>query len=256
MGETMDLTLLKQQNNTFSQQQKPYQTLKHIAEWLFCLLTLPLSGPIMLLGALWVRFDSPGPVLFKQDRVGKDGKIFKIYKFRTMFHNHDTRKDAEFMRAFIEHGAVATVKEAHTEILPHTHKDRFNSMFGNHKQSPAPVVFKPFRASALTRAGHFLRKTSLDELPQIFNVLRGNMSIIGPRPNVTYEVDAYAPQHYKRLEVLPGITGLAQVSGRSHISFEAIVKHDLEYIQNENLWLDLKILWRTVSTVLLAKGVA
>jgi lipopolysaccharide/colanic/teichoic acid biosynthesis glycosyltransferase len=116
------------------------------------------------------------------------------------------------------------------------------------------VVFKPFRESQVTRTGRLLRKTSLDELPQILNVLKGEMSLIGPRPNVSWEVEAYKEWHRERLNALPGITGLAQVNGRSCISFDRIVEYDIEYIENQSLRMDLQILWLTVRSVIRADG--
>jgi lipopolysaccharide/colanic/teichoic acid biosynthesis glycosyltransferase len=119
---------------------------------------------------------------------------------------------------------------------------------------PGNGTFKPLTDNQITRVGRFLRKTSLDELPQMINVLKGEMSIVGPRPNVPWEVDEYRPWHFERLEVLPGITGLAQVQGRSSISFNSIVRYDINYIERQNLALDLKILWWTLKSVFLSKG--
>jgi lipopolysaccharide/colanic/teichoic acid biosynthesis glycosyltransferase len=115
-------------------------------------------------------------------------------------------------------------------------------------------LYKPIQAAQVTRVGRILRKTSLDELPQLINVLRGEMSLVGPRPNVLWEFEEYKGWHNERLEVLPGITGLAQVQGRSGINFDSIVKYDIEYIERQSLRLDLEILWRTVVSVLLGKG--
>lgn len=118
----------------------------------------------------------------------------------------------------------------------------------------AGATFKPFRADEVTRVGRFLRETSLDELPQLINVIKGEMSLVGPRPNVCYEVDAYKIWHRERLRVLPGITGLAQVRGRSRMSFDDIVRHDIEYISKQTLGLDLKILWWTLAAVVSRSG--
>lgn len=115
-------------------------------------------------------------------------------------------------------------------------------------------VFKPVSGDQILRVGRIMRKTSLDELPQIINVLRGEMSIIGPRPNVPWEVDVYRPWHHERLEVLPGITGLAQVRGRSSINFNSLVRYDIAYIEQQSLLLDIKILWWTFKTILYGKG--
>ena len=116
------------------------------------------------------------------------------------------------------------------------------------------AIYKPVRASQITRVGRILRKTSLDELPQLVNVLTGEMSLVGPRPNVSWEVEAYQGWHQERLEVLPGVTGLAQVRGRSGLTFDSIVRSDIEYIERRSLALDLKILWWTLISVFLGEG--
>jgi len=115
-------------------------------------------------------------------------------------------------------------------------------------------TYKPIKVDFITKVGRILRKTSLDELPQIFNVLKGEMSIVGPRPNVLWEVDEYRQWHHERFEVLPGMTGLAQVRGRSCIDFKSLVRYDIEYIENQSLALDIKILWWTFISILKAKG--
>lgn len=205
-----------------------YQPLKRILEIILCLLALPIIAPLALLIALAIRLDSSGPVLFIQDRVGKDGHLFKIYKFRTMHHNVDRSAHQAYMKEYIS---------------------------GQMKLDGDPSqVFKPFKANEVTRVGKILRKTSLDELPQLVNVLKGEMSFVGPRPNVTWEVDAYTEWHAERLRVLPGITGLAQVRGRSKITFDEIVRYDIEYIEKQSLALDVQILWWTVASVLFRNG--
>ena len=135
--------------------------------------------------------------------------------------------------------------------------DRFLTAYVNgdiHAGSNGRSVFKPIGDKQITRVGRFLRKTSLDEAPQIINIIKGDMSFIGPRPNIPTEVEAYQDWHRKRLEVLPGITGLAQIRGRSSIPFDQIVRYDVEYVENESLKMDLHILWHTVPTVLLGSG--
>lgn len=183
----------------------------------------------MPLIALVIMADSPGSPLFIQERVGKDGRRFKMFKFRTMRADHSSSEDAAFMAAFVA-GQVDSFADA------------------------ARPTFKPNHQAAITRAGHFLRKTSLDELPQLLNVLLGDMSLIGPRPNVPCEVDAYAEWHHRRLAVLPGITGLAQVHGRSGIPFESIARYDVDYVDRCCMLLDLQIIWLTVRQVLLGHG--
>jgi undecaprenyl-phosphate galactose phosphotransferase len=151
-----------------------------------------------------------------------------MYKFRTLKYNYDDRPYRSYMKAYVrgEFGQYVHNKE----------------------------TFKPAYDREITKIGHILRKTSLDELPQLINVLKGEMSIVGPRPNVSWEVDAYYYWHHERLEVLPGITGLAQVRGRSCIDFNTLVRYDIEYIENQSLLLDLKILWWTFTSVLFGKG--
>lgn len=205
-----------------------YQTAKRVMDVALCLLAMPLVLPLLALCALAIRLDSPGPALFVQERIGKGGRRFRMYKFRTMQHNLDDSYHRAFMKAFI------------------------NGRIGDDEKGVA--IYKPVQASQVTRVGRILRKTSLDELPQLINVLKGEMSLVGPRPNVPWEVEEYRGWHNERLEVLPGITGLAQVRGRSGIVFDSIVKYDIEYIEKQSLAMDLKILWWTVVSVLLGRG--
>jgi lipopolysaccharide/colanic/teichoic acid biosynthesis glycosyltransferase len=207
---------------------KKYQIAKRVMDLAFCLLTMPLVLPLLVICALAVRIDSPGPVLFVQERIGKGGRRFRMYKFRTMQHNLDDSCHRDFMKAFV------------------------NGRVGGGENGGA--IYKPFQASQVTRVGHILRKTSLDELPQFINVFRGEMSLVGPRPNVLWEFEEYKGWHNERLEVLPGITGLAQVRGRSGINFDSIVKYDIEYIERQSLALDFKILWWTLISVFLGTG--
>jgi len=208
---------------------KPYyQKLKRSLELLLCLLVAPFLVPLTLIIAIVIRLDSPGPIFFIQERVGKGGHRFKMIKFRTMHHNIDHTAHRAFMKEFVN----GRIKQTQGE----------------------QEVFKPFKADQITRVGRTLRKTSLDELPQLINVFRGEMSLIGPRPNVPWEVEEYHGWHKERLEVLPGITGLAQVRGRSGIVFDEIVQYDIEYIQKQGLKMDFQILWWTVASVLFGKG--
>jgi lipopolysaccharide/colanic/teichoic acid biosynthesis glycosyltransferase len=175
--------------------------------------------------------DSPGSFLYSQIRIGKYGRPFRMYKFRTMVSNHDPSEDQKYMADFVA-GKVAP---------------RVND--------EGVATFKSAQPAHITRAGRFLRKTSLDELPQLWNVLRGDMSLIGPRPNLPCEVEQYTQKQYQRLAVLPGITGLAQVHGRSMITFDKIVEYDLEYVFHQSLKLDLQILWWTVVQVVARRNV-
>lgn len=183
------------------------------------LVALVVLSPFLAALALAIRLDSPGPVLFSQTRVGKDGATFRCYKFRSM------RVGAE-------------QEQAELEAL-------------NEAEGP---IFKIRQDPRLTRVGRFLRRMSLDELPQLINVFRGEMSLVGPRPPIPAEVERYEEWHHRRLEVTPGITGLWQVSGRSELSFDEMVMLDLYYIENWSLALDIQIMARTIPTVLAARG--
>jgi len=191
-------------------------------------LLLLLLSPLMLVVAIMIKATSPGPTILVQERVGKGGRIFAFYKFRSMYSNLDRCVDESFARDYIN-------------SIPHAAVKRDGA-------------FKPANDRRVTPVGRFLRKASLDELPQLFNVLKGDMSLVGPRPSMPYEVDVYKPWHFRRLEVLPGITGLAQVNGRSSLTFKDIVKIDIDYIKRRSLLLDLKILLKTVPVVLSAHG--
>ena len=204
-----------------------YRRIKRVFDISLCLLALFFLGPLVFFIALLIRLESRGPVLYIHDRVGKGGRIFKMYKFRTMYHDIARDSHREYMKAFIN-GKMPAQSET--------------------------GVFKPFQAKQVTRVGRVLRATSLDELPQIINVLRGEMSIVGPRPNVAWEVEEYQGWHKERLEVLPGITGLAQVRGRSGIPFNEIIWYDLRYIERQSLLFDVKILIWTVLAVVERRG--
>jgi lipopolysaccharide/colanic/teichoic acid biosynthesis glycosyltransferase len=207
---------------------KEYQIAKRVMDVALCLLSTPLALPLLVICALAICIDSLGPALFVQERIGKGGRRFRMYKFRTMQHNLDDFHHRALMKAFV------------------------NGRTGDDQNGGA--IYKPIRASQVTWVGRILRKTSLDELPQLINVLRGEMSLVGPRPNVPWEFEEYRSWHNERLEVMPGITGLAQVRGRSGITFDSIVKYDIEYIEKQSLTMDLKILWWTVISVFLATG--
>jgi lipopolysaccharide/colanic/teichoic acid biosynthesis glycosyltransferase len=200
-----------------------YQYAKRAFDVTLSILSLPFALPIMAICALAIHFDSAGPSFFVQDRIGKGGRNFRMIKFRTMKSHFDDRQNQAYMKAYIK-GALGCNEDG-------------------------KEVYKPIRDDQITRVGRILRKSSLDELPQIFNVLKGEMSWIGPRPNVPWEVEEYRPWHYERCEVLPGITGLAQVCGRSCLGFVSLVRLDIEYIEKQSLAMDLKIIWLTFLTV-------
>jgi lipopolysaccharide/colanic/teichoic acid biosynthesis glycosyltransferase len=207
---------------------REYQIAKRVMDVALCLLAMPLALPLLAICALAIHLDSPGPVFFVQERIGKGGRRFRMYKFRTMQHNLDDSYHRVFLKAFV------------------------NGRISENENGGA--LYKPFQASQVTRVGRILRKISLDELPQLINVLMGEMSLVGPRPNVLWEFEEYKGWHNERLEVLPGITGLAQVRGRSGITFDSIVRYDIEYVERRSLALDLKILWWTLISVFLGRG--
>ena len=191
-------------------------------------LSTPVLIPVMLLCSIAIWLDSEGPILFVQDRIGKGGRMFRMYKFRSMHVSSTDISSRSYMKAYIR-------------------GDLANNIQGQ-------TIFKPSHTQRITRVGHFLRKSSLDELPQLLNVIKGEMSIVGPRPNVPWEVDEYRPWHYERFEVMPGITGLAQVRGRSCINFIDLVRYDIEYIEKQSLLLDMKIIWWTLLSILTGHG--
>lgn len=194
--------------------------IKRISDILGSFILLTIFGLPMIVIALLIKLDSPGPVFYKQTRVGLQGNYFEVWKFRTMVSNASQLQQQ---------------MEAKNEIS-------------------GGVLFKIKDDPRITKIGKYLRKYSLDELPQLFNVLRGEMSLIGPRPLPVRDVDRFAPEHHDRHAVLPGITGLWQVSGRSDTDSENVFNLDFEYIQNWSLALDLQILWRTVGVVLNSRG--
>jgi lipopolysaccharide/colanic/teichoic acid biosynthesis glycosyltransferase len=211
-------------------QRKEYRLVKRVFDMTICLVFLPLAIVVMAVVGLMIFLDSPGPIFFVQERIGRGERRFSLYKFRTMKHDYDDHTAREYMKAFVT--------------------GQIDQDDGDNDQA----TYKPKHKDQITRVGRILRKTSLDELPQIFNVLRGEMSLVGPRPNVPWEVEVYRGWHNERLEVLPGITGLAQVRGRSDISFDDIVQYDIEYIEKRSLKLDFQILWWTALAVLQGRG--
>lgn len=204
--------------------------IKRASDIVIALLALIVLLPVWLIIALLIKWDSRGPVFFKQERVGMDGRVFLVYKFRTMYLNSDNRVHEEYQRKFIAGDAEANLGD---ESRP------------AYKLSADPRI---------TRVGRWLRRYSLDEVPQLFNVLLGDMSVVGPRPPITYEVEAYERAHRRRLDMKPGLTGLWQVSGRNRLPFNEMVRLDLFYIENWSLLLDLKIILRTVIVILRGDG--
>lgn len=181
---------------------------------------LLVLAPLFAGVALAIRIDSPGPVFFKQIRVGRWGTLFPMWKFRSMYIDAEQRKQA-------------LLKE---------------------NESTGGVIFKMKADPRITRVGKFIRKASIDELPQLWNVLCGAMSLVGPRPPLPAEVNQYSLNDRRRLDVVPGITCIWQVSGRSDIPFDQQVQLDVEYIESHSIWLDIKLLLMTVPAVLLGRG--
>lgn len=190
---------------------KSYLIFKRIVDILGSILGLLICLPVILIVITLIKLEDGGPIIFKQIRVGKDGKEFFIYKFRSM------RIDAEKIKS-----ALLSKNEV------------------------SGAMFKMKNDPRITKIGKFIRKTSLDEIPQFVNVLKGDMSLVGPRPPLREEVDSYSKYDKQRLMVTPGISGLWQVSGRSNLSFSEMVELDLKYIQKRSVWLDLKIMLKTI----------
>lgn len=190
-------------------------------------LLLVILSPLILLIYLAIKLDDRGPALIIQKRVGLGGEIFEFYKFRSM-----------------------TVGVDHTQVHKEFAQQVIRGEITRGPQSNGGVLKPTGDGRVITRVGKVLRKTSLDELPQLFNIVLGTMSLVGPRPSMDYEVEAYHDWYMPRLSVLPGITGLAQINGRSSIPFPEIVRLDLEYIERRNLWLDITILLRTLPVVI------
>jgi exopolysaccharide biosynthesis polyprenyl glycosylphosphotransferase len=207
-------------------EKRAFRLLKRLMDIAGSLFALVLSIPLLLVISILIKLTSRGPVLFRQERVGLNGQRFILLKFRSMHVANDSRIHEEYVERLIA-GAPG------------------NQWTTVHKLTDDPRV---------TRVGKLLRRTSLDELPQLFNVLAGTMSLVGPRPPIPYEVSRYAAWHTQRLAVKPGITGLWQVRGRSRVTFDDMVRLDIKYITSWSLWLDVKILCQTVGAVVSGRG--
>lgn len=200
--------------------QKNYLAAKRVIDVMGALIGLLLLSPVLLVISLLIKLtDNKGPIIFKQVRVGKNGKLFYIYKFRSM---------------------VSNAEELLDELLD--------------KNETSGAMFKMKNDPRVTRIGHFIRKTSLDELPQLVNVLKGDMSLVGPRPPLPREVEKYTAYDKQRLMVAPGCTGLWQVSGRSNLGFEDMVRLDIKYIKQRTLFYDMKIITKTINLLFGSKN--
>ena len=191
---------------------------------------LTLFSPILVLIAVLIKLSSRGPVILKQKRLGQFGKTFTLLKFRTMYANSDPQIHREFMQRVITGNYDGTVEKG------------------------KPVYTKMTDDPRVTRIGRLLRRTSMDELPQFFNVLKGDMSLVGPRPCLPYEYDEYDDWHKRRLSVLPSCTGLWQVSSRSEVGFDDMVLLDLYYIDNLSPWLDFQLILKTIPVMIFGRG--
>lgn len=198
-----------------------FRLVKRVTDVLFSSLLLLLLSPLMGVLAVAIRLDSPGPALFLSERVGKSGRVFRMAKFRSMVNG--------------AHFNYEDLRQAKPEAVN-------------------GVLYKDADDHRITRFGRFLRISSLDELPQLWNVLMGDMSLVGPRPLHTVEIDQMDKQAQERLTVKPGLTGLWQVSGRSLLPFEKAIELDLYYVHHASIWLDLTILAKTIPAVLSRKG--
>jgi lipopolysaccharide/colanic/teichoic acid biosynthesis glycosyltransferase len=196
---------------------------------------LVLLAPVYAVIAVLIKRSSPGPILYRQTRIGLRGRPFEFLKFRSMEVGNDPTEHREVTCQFIE-GQDADA------LLCTDEYDR--------------PLYKLREDERITRVGRFLRKYSLDELPQLWNVLRGDMSMVGPRPALEYEVAAYKPWHRRRLEIAPGVSGLWQVAGRARVSFDEMVFQDIIYAYNQSVFTDITLCVRTVPAMLVGRGAA
>ena len=225
------------------QDRKYYFFVKRAIDLIITLSALILLIPVMAILSILIKLDSKGPVFFVQERVGSRLKnnngrffwqpvVFKCLKFRTMNPDADESIHQEYTKAFIGKNIEKT----------------------NDLQGGETKTFKLLNDPRVTRVGYYLRKYSLDELPQLMNIISGDMSLVGPRPPIPYEVDEYKPWHFRRFETKPGLTGLWQVTARSSADFDEMVNLDIEYINNQSTWLDIKIILKTPRVVLSTEG--
>lgn len=229
IAQDVVITKLYPENKIKSKQTGFLAWVKRVFDVVTSSIALVLLSPVFAFIAIAIKLDSQGPAIFKQPRLGKDGKEFVLYKFRSMKADNDESIHRDYVTKLILGEAL----------------DNLKGESGS---------FKIERDPRVTRIGNLLRKTSLDELPQLLNVVKGEMSLVGPRPPLKYEVENYAPNHVRRLGVMPGITGYWQVNGRNEKTFEEMVELDLFYIDNWSFWLDQKILIKTASAVMNRKG--
>lgn len=215
----MDAKAIKIDLNKDIRSKKIEFTLKRIMDIILSIIGIIILSPIFLILIAWIKIDSKGPAIFKQIRVGENNQLFTIYKFRTMVVDADKKRELAIDCENIEN-----------------------------------FVFQSKSDNRITKVGAFLRKTSLDEIPQLFNVFLGNMSVVGPRPEIPDVVQFYPEEYKQRLLVPPGITGLAQVSGRGEIELGKTIYYDLTYIKNFSIVYDIKIIFKTIYSVFKKEG--
>lgn len=206
-----------------------YLRAKRVLDITFTLLVSPLLLLVGLIVAMCIKLDSRGPVFFRQKRVGQNGVEFEMLKFRSMYINSD--------------------QQAHREkIIKYMNGQKLNN------ETNSNLSYKDVNDPRITRVGRFIRKTSLDETLQFWNVLRGDMTLVGPRPPLPYEVEMYSSHEMLRLSGKPGLTGRWQVYGRSRVTFQEMIEMDVEYLENQSLWEDLKLIFLTVPVMIFARG--
>lgn len=242
MERGVDFTITSGNNPQFSNEtRQAYFACKRLLDIAVSLTGMIILSPVMVIIYLLIKFDSPGNPIYVQERVGTElkningknvwvQKNFKMYKFRSMRTNSTSKIHQQFIQAYIA-GDETQMAELQQAKASENNKFKLNG------------------DPRITKIGKFIRKTSLDELPQLYNVLVGDMTLVGPRPPIPYEVALYRPYHLKRLNTKQGITGYWQVNGRSSTSFEEMVQLDTEYIKKQSFWLDMSILFKTVAEV-------
>ena len=215
-----------------STESRGYLAAKRALDLTLALTALVILSPILAVVAVLIRTTSNGPAIYRQTRIGRNGQPFVVYKFRTMYQDADP-----------------AIHQRYVEQYADDDFDVEKVVVGD-ALAPLKMVHDP----RITPLGHHLRRTSIDELPQLVNVIKGEMSLVGPRPDVPYSVALYKDWHKQRLSVLPGITGLCQIRGRGRVSYDEGMRLDCEYVQRRSLWLDLEIIFLTIPAVVSMRG--
>lgn len=240
IGELTHITPANEMGSSKSSSFAAYLAIRRLLDIVASAIALVIALPLFLVLAIAIKLDSAGPVIYKQKRVRgsqdpeephPERHVFDFYKFRSMYTDSDARIHRRFVTDYINGNAPKTNN-------------------GNKKKP----LYKMTRDPRITRVGRWIRRTSLDELPQLVNVLKGNMSLVGPRPALPYEVEQYSQWHKQRLIPKAGLTGLWQVSGRTSLTFEQMIELDIEYTQRRSLWLDIKILLKTLPAIISGVG--